>query len=50
VLRLVRSLDGIEILDALPRYYPRWCRAVVRIPLLREVLTWNLLLVLRRTA
>lgn len=49
VLRLVRSLDGIEIVDALPRYYPRWCRAVVRVPWLREVLTWNLLLVLRRT-
>jgi SAM-dependent methyltransferase len=50
VLRLVRSLPGVEVLDALPRYYPRWCRAVVRIPWLREVLTWNLLLVLRRTA
>ena len=48
-LRLVRSLRGVEIVDALPRYYPRWCRAVVRIPLVREVLTWNLLLVLRRT-
>ena len=50
VLRLVRSMDGIEIVDALPRYYPRWCRGVVRLPWLREVLTWNLLLVLRRTA
>ena len=26
------------------------CRALVRIPWLREVLTWNLLLVLRRKA
>jgi SAM-dependent methyltransferase len=50
VLRLVRSMDGIEIVDARPRYYPRWCRTVVRVPWLREVLTWNLLLVLRRTA
>ena len=49
-LRLIRSLGGVEIVDALPRYYPRWCRAVVRVPLLREVLTWNLLLVLRRKA
>jgi SAM-dependent methyltransferase len=49
-LRLVRSLPGVEIVDALPRYYPRWCRDVVRIPWLREVLTWNLLLVLRRKA
>jgi SAM-dependent methyltransferase len=50
VLRLVRSLDGIEVIDARPRYYPRWCRVLVRVPWLREVLTWNLLLVLRRKA
>jgi SAM-dependent methyltransferase len=49
-LRLVRSLRDVEIVDARPRYYPRWCRPVVRVPWLREVLTWNLLLILRRTA
>ncbi|MCW2935706.1 MAG: putative methyltransferase [Actinomycetia bacterium] len=48
-LRLVRSLRGAEIVAALPRYYPSWCRFVVRIPWLREVLTWNLVLVLKRT-
>jgi SAM-dependent methyltransferase len=48
-LRLVRSLPGVQLVDARPRYYPRWCRPVVRIPVLREVLTWNLLLILRRT-
>ena len=31
-LRLVRSRRDIRIVDALPRYYPRWCRAIVRIP------------------
>jgi SAM-dependent methyltransferase len=49
-LRLIRSLGEVEIVDARPRYYPRWCRPVVRVPWLREVLTWNLLLILRRTA
>ena len=49
-LRLIRSLREVEIVDARPRYYPRWCRLVVRIPGLREVLTWNLLLILRRMA
>jgi SAM-dependent methyltransferase len=49
-LRMARSLSGAQIVEALPRYYPRWCRFVVRIPLVREVVTWNLLLVLRRTA
>ena len=43
-------LPGVEVVDARPRYYPRWCRPVVRVPWLREVLTWNLLLILQRTA
>jgi SAM-dependent methyltransferase len=47
-LRLARSTRGAEVVAALPRYYPSWCGFVVRIPWLREVLTWNLLLVLRR--
>ena len=49
-LRLIKSLGEVEIVDARPRYYPRWCRPVVHVPWLREVLTWNLLLILRRTA
>jgi SAM-dependent methyltransferase len=48
VLRLVRSRSDVGIVDAMPRYYPRWCRAIVRIPVLREFATWNLLLILRR--
>jgi len=48
VLRLMRSRADVRIVDALPRYYPRWCRPVVRIPGLREIATWNLLLILRR--
>jgi len=50
ILRLLRSRDDIEVVDALPRYYPRWCKAVLRVPGLREVVTWNLLTILRRTA
>ncbi len=49
VLRLVRASSDVRVVDALPRYYPRWCRAIVRIPGLREIATWNLLLILRRT-
>jgi SAM-dependent methyltransferase len=48
VLRLVRSRSDVRIVDALPRYYPRWCKPIVRIPGLREIATWNLLLILRR--
>ena len=36
------------IVDALPRYYPDWMRWLVAVPVVREVATWNLLLVLRR--
>jgi SAM-dependent methyltransferase len=43
-----RTHADAEILDALPRYHPRWARAVIRVPGLREVATWNLVLVLRR--
>jgi len=48
VLAHVRARGDIEVLDARPRYYPRWCRLVVRVPGLRELATWNLLLILRR--
>ena len=42
------SQPGAELLVARPRYYPPWAAPLVRVPGLREVATWNLLLVLRR--
>jgi SAM-dependent methyltransferase len=48
MLRLVRSIDGAEVVQASPRYYPRWMDGLVRVPGLREVATWNLLVILRR--
>jgi SAM-dependent methyltransferase len=50
IIRLIRSRDDVQIVDALPRYYPRWCKPVVRIPWVREFVTWNLLLIMRRNA
>ncbi|GGT59108.1 SAM-dependent methyltransferase [Actinomadura citrea] len=47
-LRWARGNDQVTVLDALPRYHPRWAEAVVRVPGLREVATWNLVLVLRK--
>lgn len=38
----------VEILQARPRYLPLWCRFLVRVPIVREFVSWNLLLVLRR--
>jgi SAM-dependent methyltransferase len=48
MLRALRARTDIEIADARPRYYPAWCRGLVRLPGLREVATWNLLLIMRR--
>ena len=50
VLAHVRGRADVRVLAARPRYYPRWCRVLLAVPGLREVATWNLLLILRRTA
>ncbi|RSN52527.1 SAM-dependent methyltransferase [Actinomadura sp. WAC 06369] len=47
-LAWARGRDDADVVDVLPRYHPGWARAVVRVPGLREVATWNLLLVLRK--
>lgn len=49
LLKWAHSTENVELVDALPRYYPSWCRPLVHVPGLREVATWNLTLVLRRT-
>ena len=48
-LAWARAAGGAVLADAVPRYLPGWTRPMVRVPVLREFLTWNLLLVLRRT-
>jgi SAM-dependent methyltransferase len=48
VLSLVRRRADVTVVEARPRYYPRWCRFLILLPGLRELLTWNLLLILRR--
>jgi SAM-dependent methyltransferase len=47
-LRWARGNRQVEVLAVTPRYHPDWARWVVAVPGLREVVTWNLLLVLRR--
>jgi SAM-dependent methyltransferase len=48
-LRALRTRSDLQITDVRPRYYPsqRW---ILRIPGLREVLTWNCLITLERVA
>lgn len=47
VLHDVTNRPGLRVLDAAPRYYPsqRW---VLRVPGLREVVTWNCLILVER--
>lgn len=47
-LRWARRKDGVEVISLFPRYLPRWSWWVLRVPVLREVVTWNLAIVLRK--
>jgi len=44
-----RRAGDVTVVDVLPRYHPRGMCWVARVPLLREALTWNFTVVLRRT-
>lgn len=47
-LQWAGSRDDAQLLAARPRYLPDVARAVLAVPGLREIVTWNLLLVLRK--
>ena len=40
--------QGDQVVDLTPRYNPRWSRWLLRVPLVREVVTWNFVIVLRK--
>lgn len=43
-----RARSDVDVIAIEPRYLPRLLHWVVNVPALREVITWNLMLVLRR--
>lgn len=47
-LRWARAHDDTEVVLLFPRYLPRWAWWVLRVPVVREVVTWNLAIVLRK--
>jgi SAM-dependent methyltransferase len=47
-LRWLARRPDLEVLDLRPRYLPPWSRALLRVPVLRELVTWNLWMVVRR--
>ncbi len=47
-IRWARSRRDVDVVAIVPRYLPWWARWTVHVPLLREVVTWNLAIVLRK--
>lgn len=47
-LRWLRAQDRASVVDVTPRYNPWWTKWLLHVPLLREVVTWNLVIVLRK--
>jgi ubiquinone/menaquinone biosynthesis C-methylase UbiE len=47
-LRWAREQNDSILVRALPRYHPWWAVWIVRVPVLREFASWNLVLVLRK--
>lgn len=45
-----RRQEMADVLLVAPRYHPAWATWVVRVPAVREIASWNLLLVLRKRA
>ena len=46
--RDVQRSGRAEVLDVFPRYHPWWARWVMQVPGMREVVSWNAVIVLRR--
>jgi SAM-dependent methyltransferase len=47
-LRWARHQESVSLVRALPRYHPWWATWIVRVPVLREIASWNLVMVLRK--
>lgn len=47
-LRWAAHQKDAEIVDVLPRYLPAWLHWLVRVPVVRELVVWNLLIVGRK--
>ena len=41
-LRWARQCREAELVEAVPRYHPRWAYGVLKVPGVREFATWNL--------
>lgn len=48
-LRWARRDDNSSLVHAIPRYHPWWARWIIHVPMVREIASWNLLMVLRKS-
>lgn len=44
----LRHLEGVVVVDSYPRYFPRWTRGLPEVPVIGDLLTWNLAVVMVR--
>ncbi|WP_406831028.1 class I SAM-dependent methyltransferase [Pedococcus sp. KACC 23699] len=49
-LRAAEAAGEVSVVEVLPRYHPTWAKWVMRVPLLREVASWNAVIVVRRVS
>jgi SAM-dependent methyltransferase len=47
-IRWARRQTDADVVAVFPRYHPRWLHWIARVPVVREVATWNLAVVLRK--
>ena len=48
-LRAAEAAGEVRVVEVLPRYHPRWAKWVVHVPGLREVASWNAVVVLEKS-
>ncbi|MGH3729401.1 MAG: SAM-dependent methyltransferase, partial [Micromonosporaceae bacterium] len=46
-LRWARRCAGADLVEGFPRYHPWWAKPVIHVPGVREIVSWNLALVLK---
>jgi SAM-dependent methyltransferase len=48
VMKLLEAREDVELIAAEPRYLPRWMSFIIKVPVVREVVTWNLVTLLEK--
>ncbi len=49
-LRRAEDRGDVQVVEVLPRYHPDWAKWVMKVPGLREVVSWNAVIVVRKVA